>query len=82
MENKLMVTEGYRIGSELELKEVIDDFISKHPDFIHDGMKKKDIVKIYRKRNKPYRHVVFFQIKENWFLQFLTDEEVLYRTLF
>jgi hypothetical protein len=74
-----MITEGYRIESELELKGVINEFISKHPDFTHDGMKRKDIIKLYRKRNKPYKHVVFIQIENNWYLKFLTDEEVLHR---
>lgn len=78
MERKLMVTEGYRIESESQLKLVLKDFMSKYPDFINDGLKRKDIVRLYRKRDKPYRHVVFFQIEENWFLQFLTDEEVLH----
>ena len=78
MNGKLMVTEGYRIENERELKSALDDFISKYPGFIHDGAKKKDVVKLYRKRNKPYRHVVFFQIEESWFLRFLTDEEVLH----
>jgi hypothetical protein len=73
-----MVTEGYKIENERELKNAVDAFIKKYPDFINDGVKKGDIVQLYRKRNKPYRHVVFFQIEEKWFLQFLTDKEVLH----
>lgn len=80
MEGKLMITEGYRIENERELKSALDNFISKFPDFINDGAKRRDVIKLYRKRNKPYRHIVFFQIEEKWFLQFLTDEEVIHRT--
>jgi hypothetical protein len=79
MDKKLMITEGFRIESEQDLKDVIDIFTKKHPDFINDGMKKGNIVKLYRKRTKPYKHVVFFQIESSWFLQFLTDKEVLHR---
>ena len=78
MKNELMITEGYKIESELELKVAIDEFISKHPDFIHDGVKRKDIIKLYRKRNKPYRHIVFFQIENSWYLKFLTDNEIIH----
>jgi len=77
MENKLMVTLGYPIQNENELKGAIDDFIRKYPEILYNGMKKKDIIRMYRKRTKPYRHVVFFNINENWFLNFLTDQEVL-----
>lgn len=79
MEDKLMIAEGYIIESENDVKIAIDEFIIKHPDFINDGFKKKDIVKLYRKRTKPYRHIVFFNMEGNWFIQFLTDKEVLHR---
>lgn len=78
MEGKLMVTEGYRIESETQLKAALKDFISRYPDFINDGAKSKDIVRLYRKRTKPYRHIVFIQMGENWFIKFLTDQEVLH----
>lgn len=79
MDKKLMITEGYIVESENDVKGAIDSFIIKHPDFINDGFKKKDVIKMYRKRTKPYRHIVFINMNDDWFIQFLTDEEVLYR---
>ncbi len=79
MEGKLMVCEGYVVESENDIKKVMDDFIKEHPDFINDGFKKKDIIKLYRKKTKPYRHIVFINMSDNWFVKFLTDEEVLHR---
>jgi hypothetical protein len=78
MEGKLMVTEGYRITCEQDIKTSITDFISKHPDFEHDGASTKQIIKLYRKRTKPYRHIVFINMSDEWFIQFLTDKEVLH----
>jgi|LauGreDrversion4_2_1035121.scaffolds.fasta_scaffold1804459_1 hypothetical protein len=80
MKNKMMMAQGYQITTERELKNAVNDFNRNHPNFIHDGISVKDIVKLYRKRTKPYRHIVFINTEGNWFIQFLTDEEVLYRT--
>ena len=78
MREKLMITMGYKIASERELKYAVRDFINQHPNFTHDGAPVKDIVKMYRKRTKPYKHIVFINMEENWFIQFLTDEEILH----
>jgi len=78
MREKLMITKGYKVASEQELKHAVRDFISQHPNFTHDGASVKDIVKMYRKRTKPYKHIVFINMEENWFIQFLTDEEILH----
>jgi len=80
MENKLMITQGYQITTEQELKSAFENFIQRHPDFTHDGASIKDIIKLYRKRTKPYRHIVFINMEGSWLIQFLTDKEVLYRT--
>ena len=53
MENKLMITQGYQITTEQELKSAFENFIQRHPDFTHDGASIKDIIKLYRKRTKP-----------------------------
>ena len=79
MNGKLMITKGYKIASEQELKHAVRDFINQYPDFTHDGISVKNIVKMYRKRTKPYKHIVFINMEDNWFIQFLTDEEVLHR---
>jgi hypothetical protein len=78
MKNELMVTFGYPIQNENELKGAIEDFTKKNPEIIYDGASKKEIIKLYRKRNKPYRHIVFMNIEGNWFIKFLTDKEVLH----
>jgi hypothetical protein len=80
MESKLMVAEGYQISSEQELKTAIKNFISDYPDFIQDGISVKTLIKLYRKRTKPYRHIVFINMSDKWFIQFLTEEEILHRT--
>jgi hypothetical protein len=80
MDRKIIMTRGYQISTEQELKNALKSFVQQNPDFIHDGASVKDIVKLYRKRTKPYRHIVFINMTGDWFIQFLTDDEVLYRT--
>jgi hypothetical protein len=79
MEGKLMICEGYKIESERDVKNALTEWMGNNPDVTYDGASKKDIVKMYRKRIKPYRHIVFVKINDNWFIEFLTDEEVLHR---
>ena len=79
MEGKLMVCEGYKIESEQDVKNALTEWMKNNPDITYDGASKKDIIKIYRKRTKPYRHIVFVKMGDNWFIEFLTDKEVLHR---
>ena len=79
MEGKLMVCEGYKIESEQDVKNALTEWMKNNPDITYDGAPKKDIIKMYRKRTKPYRHIVFVKMGDNWFIEFLTDKEVLHR---
>jgi hypothetical protein len=78
MENKLMVCEGYIIQSEQDVKNAVTKWMKNNPDITYDGASKKDIVKMYKKRTKPYKHIVFIKADDNWFIKFLVDEEVLH----
>jgi len=81
MKNKLMATEGYIVESEQDVMNALDSFMKQNPDVKWDGASKKEIVKMFQNKNKikPYRHIVFINIDDNWFIQFLTDEEVVLR---
>ena len=79
MKGKLMVCEGYIVESEQDVKNAVTKWMSDNPEITYDGASKKDIVKMYRKRTKPFRHIVFIKMEDNWFIEFLTDEDVLYR---
>jgi len=79
MEGKLMICEGYIIESEQDVKNALTRWMNDNQDIIYDGAQRKDIIKMYRKRTKPYRHIVFIKMGDNWFIEFLTDKEVLHR---
>jgi hypothetical protein len=78
MEDKLMMTFGYQITSEQDVKTAFNKFKKQHPEVNWDGATRKMIVNMYKNRTKPYRHVVFFQIEDKWFLRFLVDNEVIH----
>ena len=78
MKDTLMVSEGYIIESEQDVKKAVTNWMKKNPEVTYDGASKKDIVKMYKKRTKPYRHIIFFKVEDNWFIKFLTDGEVLH----
>jgi hypothetical protein len=79
MKNKLVATEGYIVESEQDVMNALDSFMKQNPDVKWDGASKNEIVKMYQNKTKPYRHIVFINIDDNWFIQFLTDEEVVLR---
>ena len=78
MEDKLMVTFGYQIASERDVKTAFNEFKKQHPEVTWDGTTRKTIVNMYKNRTKPYKHIVFFNIGDDWFLKFLVEEEVLH----
>ena len=78
MNQKAIATYGCPISSEHDLKRAYEFLIKLIPDFINDGISKKDLVKLYRKRTQPYKHVVLFNIDDSWYLKFLLEEEVIH----
>ena len=79
MKGKLMVCEGYIVESEQDVETALTKWMRNNPEINYDGASKQDIIKMYRKRTKPYRHIVFVNMNDNWFIEFLTDKDVLHR---
>jgi len=76
--DKMMVTEGYKVQNETEVKQALEDIAKTHPEIKWERSAKREVLNTYRKNPKHNQHLVFFCIEdEHWFIRFLSDKEVV-----